>query len=196
MQSTSTAEPTDRTPTPDGVDPVFLERYSPSSFSEEPVSEAELEAVFEAARWAPSSYNEQPWRFVYATEPEDRDRFLSAILEGNRTWAKHAPVLMFVLTKQRFAMNGKTNPHAWFDAGSAWMSLTLQATTLGLATHAMAGIHPETTREVLNVPEGFDVVCALALGHPSGEDDTGEERADRLPRTEIAHEGGFGGHPR
>lgn len=195
MQRTSTAQPTDRTPTADGVEPVFLERYSPSSFSEEPVSEADLEAVFEAARRAPSSYNEQPWRFVYAAEPEDRDRFLSAILQGNRTWAKHAPVLLFLLAKKRFAMNGKPNPHAWFDTGSAWMSLTLQATTLGLATHAMAGIDPERAREVLEVPDGFDVACALALGHPSEEDD-GEGRTDRLPRTEIAHEGIFGGHPR
>lgn len=195
MQSTSTAEPTDRTPTADGLDPVFLERYSPRSFSEEPVGKADLQAVFEAARWAPSSHNEQPWRFVYATEPEDKERFLDAVLQGNRTWAKHAPVLVFVLAKQQFAINGKPNPHAWFDAGSAWMSLTLQATTLGLATHAMAGIHPETAREVLEVPDGFDVVCALALGHPSEEDD-GEERTERLPRTEIAHEGVFGGHPR
>lgn len=182
------------------VDPAFLKRHSPRSFADHPVDATDLEAVFEAARWAPSSYNEQPWRFVYATDVEDRERFLGAILEGNRDWAKDAPVLAFVLAKTSFERNNRENTHAWFDTGAAWMSLALQATKLGLATHAMGGIDYEKTREILAVPEGFEVVCGLAIGHaPPQEppaDGESEDRTDRLPRSEIAHEATFGGRER
>lgn len=142
-----------RPPATDRVDPRFVERWSPRAFSDRSVPDEDLEAIFEAARWTPSSFNEQPWRFVYATSQEDRDRFLEAILPGNRAWAKDAPVLVYIVARTTFERNGKPNRHAWFDTGAAWMSLALQARQLGIHTHAMGGIDPEKAASILDLPE-------------------------------------------
>lgn len=185
-----------REPANEHVDPLFLARWSPRAFADEPVAEDELEALFEAARWAPSSYNEQPWRFVYATSDEDRERFAEALLEANRSWAADAPVLAFVLTKTTFDLDGRENPHAAFDAGAAWMSLALQARRLGLATHAMGGIDYEQAAEIVGADEEHRVLCAVAIGHPAPPETLPDELAeedrspsDRKPLDEIAHEG-------
>jgi len=106
---------------------MFLDRWSPRALSPEPISEHHLAALFEAARWAPSCYNEQPWLFLYATSMEDRQRFASALVEKNRAWASRAPLLVFLATRRHFASNGKPNRHAGFDAGAAWMALAIQA---------------------------------------------------------------------
>lgn len=171
-----------REPEAGAVDPMFPDRWSPRAFREEPVPEADLEALFEASRWAPSSFNEQPWHFVYAREEDDRERFLEAILEGNRSWARRAPVLAFVVADPTFEHNGDANRHAEFDAGAAWMSLALQARRLGLDTHAMGGIDPDKAAELLAVPDDHRVLCAVAIGYRAEPDVLPDELAeDELP---------------
>ncbi len=185
-----------RAPATDRVDPRFVERWSPRAFSDQPVPDEDLEAVFEAARWAPSSFNEQPWRFAYATSQEDRERFLEAILPGNRAWAKDAPVLVYIVAKTTFEHNGKPNRHAWFDTGAAWMSLALQARQLGLHTHAMGGIDPEEAGSILELPDDHEVVCGLAIGYRAPPETLPGELAEqevepsgRQPLDEITREG-------
>lgn len=188
-----------RTPSVEHVDPQFLMRWSPRAMTDKGVSRAHVMALMEAARWAPSSYNEQPWRFVYAIEPEDRQRLLDTLFDGNRLWAQDAPVLIFVLAKPTYTRNGKTNPHAWFDTGAAWMSLALQATKLGLHTHAMGGFDAEKAREVLDVGDDVDVICAVAVGHQAPPAVLPEKMAQieapspRRPLEEVAFETRYGG---
>jgi nitroreductase len=188
----------EREPTTDAVHPWFLARWSPRAFADEPVDDEDLRAVFEAARWAPSSYNEQPWRFAVARTEADRERFLDAVLEGNRAWAARAPVLAFVLAETTFEHDGEPNAHAEFDAGAAWMSLALQAHERGLATHAMGGIDPERAAEVVDASDDHEVVCAVAIGHRAPAETLPDELAerelppsDRKPLDDVVHEGGF-----
>jgi nitroreductase len=153
-----------RTPEVD-IDPMFTDRWSPRSFAPEPLSDEELQSLFEAARWAPSCYNEQPWLFIYAVSEGDRQRFATALVEQNRLWARRAPVLLFVVARLEFARNGKANRHGIFDAGAAWMSLALQARKRGLYAHAMAGFSVERAHEVLAVPrQGYEIMAAVAIG--------------------------------
>ncbi len=198
-QQTPTLVSRHRTPAVEHVDPLFLRRWSPRAMTDKGVSRAQVMALLEAARWAPSSYNEQPWRFVYAIDPEDRQRLLDALFEGNRSWAQAAPVLIFVLASPAFARNGRPNPHAWFDAGAAWMSLALQATKLGLHTHAMGGFDSEKARKALDLGDDLDVICAVAVGHQAPATVLPEKMAQieapspRRPFEEIAFEARYGG---
>ncbi len=147
------------------VDSMFFDRWSPRGFVDEPLPEHQIQSLFEAARWAPSCYNEQPWVFVYAVSRQDRQRFATALVEKNRLWASRAPVLMFVLARRTFAGTGELNRHAAFDTGAAWMSLALQARRLGLYAHAMAGFDQEKAHEILDAPrEKFEVMAAIAVG--------------------------------
>jgi nitroreductase len=125
------------------VDPLFIDRWSPRAFSPEPIPSETLASLFEAARWAPSCYGEQPWLFLYAARPHDLELFRSLLVDGNRVWADRAPALAFAFARLKFSRNGKPNRWAQFDTGAAWMSLALQARTLGLYTHGMGGIHAE-----------------------------------------------------
>jgi nitroreductase len=169
---------------------MFVGRWSPRSFLPEPVDPAQLRAVFEAARWAPSSINAQPWMFLYATRPADRVRFAEALNEGNRLWATQAPVLVYLLARRTVAEGpwaGQPNPMAPFDAGAAWMSLALQAHLLGLSAHAMGGIDRAKAAEILGVPAEYEVLVAIAIGH----------RGDpaQLPEVLRAREGPSPRHP-
>ena len=147
------------------VDPMFLDRWSPRSFLNDQIPENVLISLFEAARWAPSCINEQPWLFIYATSQEDREKFISALVEQNRTWASKAPVLAFVISRKYFSKSGKPNRHANFDTGAAWMSLALQARKSGLYAHAMAGFKREKAFELLDIPEDkYDIIAAVAIG--------------------------------
>lgn len=149
------------------IDSMFLDRWSPRAFADEPLTARELHTLFEAARWAPSCFNEQPWRFVYATEPEPRRRLLECLAPKNQAWAGRAPVLMFLLARRRFAQGGKENRHAPFDAGAAWMALALQARKLGLYAHAMAGFSQEKAYAALGADrEEYLVMAAIAVGRP------------------------------
>jgi nitroreductase len=183
------------------VDPMFPGRWSPRSFSPEPVDHAVLRSLFEAARWAPSSANEQPWLFVYAVSPEDRARFAEGLLEMNRAWASHAPVLVYLLTRRRVAQGawaGQPNPMASFDAGAAWMSFALQAHLRGLSAHAMGGIDRAKVASLIGVPtEEYEILVAIAVGYRGDpavlpEPMAARERpSERRPLREVAVEGRF-----
>jgi nitroreductase len=152
---------------PKGVQEVLEKRFSPYAFSSRPVEAEKLRKLFEAARTAPSSYNEQPWRFVLATcqVPEAFERLLETLTERNRQWARHAPVLVLSVAKLDFTHNGQPNRHAWYDAGQAAAYLTLQATELGLYVHQMAGFDSEKARQLLEIPEGYEPAAMMAVGY-------------------------------
>jgi len=180
------------------IDSMFIDRWSPRAFSSDPLPQEQIDSLFEAARWAPSCYNEQPWLFIYARSPEDRERFLPALLAGNQSWAWRAPLLMFLLCRRNFAHNGKVNRHAPFDAGAAWLALALQARKLGLHAHAMAGFSRQKAYEILEVPEDeYDIMAAIVVGRRTEPSVLPEEIAakempsDRKPRYESAREGAF-----
>ena len=133
---------------------LLAKRWSPYAFADRPVSDDDLRSLFEAARWAASSYNEQPWRYIVATkaDPEEFERLLSCLVEGNQAWAKAAPVLALGCTSLNFALNGKPNAAAQHDLGLASASLTLEATARGLFVHQMIGILPDRVRELYASP--------------------------------------------
>ena len=146
---------------------VLRFRWSPRAFSERAVEREKLLCVLEAARWAPSSNNEQPWHFVVATkdEPEEFARLLSCLVERNQTWAKAAPVLMLSVASTVFSRNGKPNRHALHDVGQAVADLTAQATALDLYVHQMAGFSADAARQTYNLPPTTEPVAAIALGY-------------------------------
>lgn len=167
--------------TPDApVDAVFLDRWSPRAFSPEPLAETTILSLLEAARWAPSSGNEQPWTYVYATTSEQRERVLPLLDEFNRIWVRHAPVIAFVMARLHSAKSGKPNRHAQFDAGSSWMSLALQARRLGLYTHAMGGFDVDQAHVVLNAPrDKYEIMAAIAIGRYGSASDLDEYNQKR-----------------
>ena len=170
--------------TPDHpIHDLISTRWSPYNFSSRPVPREDLLSVFEAARWAASSFNEQPWRYVVATRdsPEDFERILGCLLEGNQAWARHAPVLALGCARSTFTRNDRYNRVALHDLGLASASLSLEATSRGVFVHQMAGLVPDRAREVFAIPDQFEVVTALALGYRA-ESDTGD--ADLASRDE------------
>jgi nitroreductase len=142
-------------------------RWSPYAFSERPVSNEDLCSLFEAARWAASSYNEQPWRYIVATRanPVEFERLLSCLVEGNQPWAKSAPVLALGCTSLNFAYNGKPNAAALHDLGLASANLTLEANARGLLVHQMIGILPDRARELYQIPDDVQPLTGLAIGY-------------------------------
>lgn len=168
------------------VHELIRERWSPRAFADKPVEPDKLRSLLEAARWAPSSYNEQPWVFIVATkeQPEQFEQMLGCLLPGNQVWAKAAAVLMISVAKLRFDRNATHNRTAYHDLGLAAAQLTLQATALGLAVHQMAGIHLDQTRETYGIPKDYDPVAGIAIGYP-GDPDTLPEalrEMERAPR--------------
>lgn len=178
-----------------GVDPLFVRRWSPRAMNGEAVSEDELMRLFEAARWAPSSYNNQHWRFVYARRgTADWDRFFDLLAEGNQAWANDAGALVVMISKTTFDYNGKPAKTHSFDTGAAWMALALQGTISGLVVHGMQGFDYDAAREALDVPEGYEVEAMCAIGHPGDpqelpENFRGERPNDRRPLSEIVFAG-------
>ncbi|KAA6463232.1 nitroreductase [Acidobacteria bacterium AB60] len=155
-----------RAPATKGVIPEVLHRWSPRSFAERPVSSGDLQTVFEAARWAASSYNEQPWRFIVGQKgSETWQKILSVLGEFNQLWARTAPVLILGATRVKFSHNESDNPVALYDLGAAAITLCYQATALGLHTHQMAGFDRDAARRVFKVPEVFHFGAAIALGY-------------------------------
>ena len=146
--------------------PAIRERWSPRSFSNREVSLADLRTAFEAARWAPSSYNEQPWRFVVGLHGTETYRKIgSALLPFNQTWASKAPVLILGTARKHFSHNNTPNGFALFDLGAASGFITLQARVLGLATHQMGGFDKAIARDALGIPEEFEIGSVMALGY-------------------------------
>jgi nitroreductase len=155
---------------------ILRRRWSPRAFSDRLVEPEKLQSLFEAARWAASSFNEQPWNFIVATKqkPEEHARLLSCLVEGNQRWARAAPVLVASVAKLNFDKTGKLNRHAFHDVGQAVESLIVQATALGLFVHQMAGFSPEKVREIYGVPDGFEPVAAMAIGYGLAADELPE----------------------
>ncbi len=149
------------------IEQLLKQRWSPLAFSEQNVEPEQLGSLLEAARWAASSYNEQPWSFILATKenPAEFERLLSCLAEGNQVWAKNAPVLMISVARLHFEKNGKENRHAFHDVGQAVSNLAVQATALGLYVHQMAGFDVPKARELYGIPEGYEAVTAIALGY-------------------------------
>jgi nitroreductase len=146
---------------------VLAERWSPYGFEDRPVSAADLRSLFEAARWAASSYNEQPWNYLVATRenPQEFGRLLSCLVEANQAWAKAAPVLVLGVVSLQFAKNNKDNRAAVHDLGLASGNLVVEATARGLSVHQMIGILPDKAREVYQIPEHFEAWTAMAIGY-------------------------------
>ena len=162
------------------IEPLLYRRWSPRSMSGEPVSEEQMLTLFEAARWAPSTYNEQEWRFLYARrETSHWSSFFELLMDANRIWCERAAVLVVVLARKTFSRNGKPNPVHLFDTGSAWENLALQATAMGLVTHGMAGFDFEKARTVLGVPDVYAVAAMVAVGKPGNVNELPEELRER-----------------
>ena len=153
------------------VHSLIERRWSPYAFADKPVDPADLHSLLEAARWAPSSFNEQPWRFIVATrdDPENFQRLLDCLVPGNREWAGKVPVLMLSVAALSFAKNGKPNRHALHDVGLASAMLALQATNIGLGVHFMAGFDGNKARESFAIPDDFEPAAAIAVGHRLAE---------------------------
>lgn len=146
---------------------LIKKRWSPRAFADKPVDRELLRRLFDAARWAPSCFNEQPWRFIVSTQdhPEEFDRMVQVLNEKNRRWAAHAPVLMVTLAKDNFERNDKPNKHAGHDLGQAVSYMTLEATRHDLYLHQMAGILPDQARELFHIPDHYTVMTMIALGY-------------------------------
>jgi len=149
------------------VDELFLDRWSPRAMSGEELAEDDLMTLFEAARWAPSSYNNQPWRILYARRgTEHWQTFFDLLVEGNKVWAKNAAALLLFVSKTTFDFNGQTYPTYSFDTGAAWENLALQGWRKGLVVHGMQGFDYERARAELKIPDGFRVEAMAAVGKP------------------------------
>jgi nitroreductase len=150
------------------VHDLIKERRSPLAYSERSVGREELRSLLEAARWAASSYNQQPWHFIVATkeDPREYERLLGCIVPANALWAASAPVLMLSVAKLTYDSNGAPNRHALYDVGQATANLAIQATALGLALHQMGGFNMERARAEFQIPEGYEPVAAIAVGYP------------------------------
>lgn len=178
------------------IESLFVERWSPRAMTGEVVSEYELRRLFAAARWAPSSFNEQPWRFFWARRDTGHwPLFVGFLNEFNAKWATEAGALLVVTSKTKFSRNGKDNPVHQFDAGAAWVQLALQASTMGLVTHGMAGIHYDQIPSALHLDDDMEVHCMVAVGYP-GEVESlpeglreKESPSGRKSVDEISHEG-------
>jgi nitroreductase len=146
---------------------LLAERWSPYGFDDRPVPEADLRSLFEAARWAASSYNEQPWNYLVATRenPAEFERMLGCLVEANQTWAKTAPVLVLGVVSLQFAKNKQDNRAAVHDLGLAAGNLVVEATARGLSVHQMVGILPDKARGVYHIPEHFEAWTAMAIGY-------------------------------
>lgn len=163
------------------VHALIATRWSPVAFAPDPVSETDLASCFEAARWASSCFNAQPWAFVVATSAvaERHAAFVDCLVPGNQEWAARAPVLFFAVANPVFAHNDQPNRWAAYDLGAAMATLSLEATARGLSVHQMGGFDAAKARAVCGIPEGHDVMAAVALGHPGSADGLGEKLQGR-----------------
>lgn len=183
------------------INPLLGERYSPRAFSDRELTDEELDLLFEAARWAPSSRNEQPWRFLVTKRGgAGYDALLASINASNARWADKAPVLVLCLATRGFQRLGVANHHARHDLGLAVSQLTLQATALGIGLHQLGGFNAAGARDAFGIPEEYDLVSVLVVGFPGDPNDLPEDlrereitHSGRKPLTEIVWRGAFPG---
>lgn len=183
------------------LDPLFLNRWSPRAFDGSVMPADDLRTILDAGRWAPSSFNYQPWRFLYATRDDAANwaRFLDLLIPFNAIWAKEASVLLFILSETTMGSPDKPSHSHSFDAGAAWSAIALQSTLIGYHAHGMVGIDMDKTRTELGVPDGFRIEAAVAIGRmgdPASLPEklqAREEPSNRKPLEEIAYSGNFRG---
>ena len=180
------------------IDKLFLDRWSPRAMTGEAIPQEELMVLFEAARWAPSSYNAQPWRMLYAhRDSEHWPLFFNLLVKFNQSWAKDAGVLVLFISRTHFDFNGEPAVTHSFDTGAAWENLALQGWLRGLVAHGMQGFDYERARTELDIPEGFQVEAMAAIGKPADSStlsaDLREKEApsDRRPLEQTICEGPF-----
>jgi nitroreductase len=162
------------------VDRLFLDRWSPRAMSGEEIPEEELMTLFEAARWAPSSYNNQPWRILYARRQSLHwPLFVDLLAETNKIWAQHAAALLVIISKTTFDHNGKPSVTHSYDTGAAWANLALQGYLKGYVVHGMQGFNYQRAQDSLNIPDGFSVEAMAAIGIPGDRDALPEELRNR-----------------
>ncbi|WP_066190696.1 MULTISPECIES: nitroreductase family protein [Gracilibacillus] len=175
------------------IDELFLKRWSPRSFSDKQIEESDLMSLFEAARWAPSGSNKQPWRYIIARSEVDKEKFYSFIKDTNLAWCKKAPVLALIVS------DAEANGSHAFDAGTSWGYLALQAMQKGLVTHAMGGFYKDKAREALNIPEQFQPHAVIAIGYQDAKEKLAEKLqqreapSPRRPLAETVFEGEYRG---
>lgn len=179
------------------IDEIFINRWSPRAMSGQEIDEKTLLTLFEAARFAPSANNNQPWRFIYARRNTKHwDTFFQLLAEGNQVWAKNAAALIVVISKTTFD-NGKPSITHSFDAGAAWVSFALQGSLSGLVIHCMQGFDYNKAREVLRVPDGYAVEAMIAVGKKGKKEDLPdylqkrEFPSSRKTIAELVTEGSF-----
>ncbi len=182
------------------INPLLLNRWSPRSMTGEEMEEESIMSLFEAARWAPSSYNNQPWRFVYAKRNTPYwNRFFDLVAEPNRVWAKNAALLVVVVSNKYLDINGKYSITHQYDAGAAWENLALEASARELVAHGMQGFDYERARADLGIPDSFDVMAMVAIGKRGPKENLPtnlqekEGQNGRKPLREIVMEGHFMG---
>ncbi len=180
------------------INPLILKRWSPRSMTGEELCEVDIMTLFEAARWAPSSSNNQPWRFIYAKRNTQHwDKLFNLMVEGNKIWTKNAAVLVVVISRKNFEHNEKPSKTYQYEAGSAWENLALEAASRGLIAHGMAGFDYEKARKDLDIPDNFDVMAMIAVGKMGPKESLPpqlqekEHPNDRKPLSEIIMEGQF-----
>lgn len=153
------------------INDMFINRWSPRAMSGKDISHEQLMSLFEAARWAPSSFNGQPWRFIYAHRNTPQwDALYNLMVLANQEWTKNAAVLMVVVSRNSFEYNNKPSRTHSFDAGSAWMSLALQASMMNLVAHGMEGFDYDKARKDLHIPDEYTVEAMIAIGYPGALD--------------------------
>jgi nitroreductase len=174
------------------IHPLLARRWSPRTFSARHVEPGELVRLFEAARWAPSSFNAQPWAFILATreDAEGYNRLLSTLADVNRQWAQQAPVLILAVAKLEFDHVARPNRHAFYDLGQAVANLTVEATSRDLYIHQMGGFDVHLARELFAIPAGFEPVAVLALGYLEGPSAPPGGRT-RKPLADFVFSGGW-----
>ncbi len=165
------------------LSPVIKNRWSPRAFDSRPVEERKLQAVLEAARWAASAFNEQPWRFVVGRKGDEKyDIILQSLIDWNRQWAQKAPVLILNLAKSNFSHNGKPNVTALYDLGQAVAQMALEAVHQGLVSHQMSGFDPAKAVDRLDIPKGFQAVSVIAIGYYG----KAQELPEDMQKSEVA----------
>ncbi len=181
------------------INPLILNRWSPRAMSGEPISRKELMIIFEAARWAPSSYNNQSWRFIYAHRdtPEWQDIF-DLLVEFNQNWCKNAAALVVIVSTNTFDYNNKPSRTHSFDTGAAWENMCLQVSSMNLVIHGLEGFDYDKAKNHLKIPDGFTVEAMCAIGRPGRREDLPkdlqerEEPSGRNPISELVFHGQFG----
>ena len=180
------------------IDTIFLDRWSPRALSGEEITKEELQVLFEAARWAPSSYNNQPWRILYSRRGSEQwPLFFDLLVETNKVWCSNAAALLLFVSKSTFDHNGKPYSTHSFDTGAAWQNLALQGYLKGYVVHGMMGFDYERARVSLNIPEEFRIEAMVAVGHPGDPESLPEALRqreipnDRRNLTQIICEGAF-----